>query len=181
MPRVQSARMRLAIASLAVTAGLLACGSPPPPAPIDPFTEAARLLERSRSGADPARAIEDAEAADRWLAQSCAICARERLPVLLRLAELYAESAQPAKLATLPPRAARAIETLSSTRLSDWAALRDASRLLERAGDFRGAIRIEQGMLDAKLQILDAAHPQVGASRARIAELERGARSARSE
>jgi hypothetical protein len=167
--------MRRRIASLACVGWLLGCSSPPPPEPFDPIAEAARLHARSRAASEPRQAIEDAEAADRWLAAACANCARERLPVLLRLAELYAQAQERAQLATLPPRAARAIDGLSATRLSDWSLLRDASRLFEQSGDFASAIRIERGMLDAKLQILDTAHPQVGASRARIAELERAA------
>jgi hypothetical protein len=164
--------MRRRIASLACLAGLVGCSSPPPPAPVDPIAEAARLHARSLATSDPVQAIGDAEGADGWLAGACASCARERLPVLLRLAELYSQQRDAEQLATLPPRATRAIGTLSPTRLSDWSMLRDASRLFELCGEFASAIRIEQGMLDAKLQILDASHPQVGAARARIAELE---------
>jgi len=138
------------------------------------MAQAAQLHARALQEGDTASAIEHGEAADRWIAAACPHCARERLPVLLRLAELYVQTGDP-RLASLPQRGTRAIAGLSPTRLSDWSLLRDASRLFELSGDFASAIRVERGMLDAKLQILAASHPQVGVSRARIAELERAA------
>jgi hypothetical protein len=62
---------------------------------------------------------------------------------------------------------------LAATRLGDWSLLRQLEALYEQGGDFAGALRVERSLLAAKLQILDEPHPQIAASRARIAELER--------
>jgi hypothetical protein len=150
---------------------------------LDPRERAAAARARAReyhaqaaASADPIDALAREEVADALLARSCPTCARERIPVLLQLARLYAQRADAAGLAHTGVRT-RALEAheLDAERLTDWSLLKQLGELCEKVGDFERAARIERSLLDAKLQILDAAHPQVTASRARIAELERRA------
>jgi hypothetical protein len=125
---------------------------------------------------DPAGALARDEVAYALLDRTCPDCARQRIPVLLNLARIYAERGERAGLARCAERArSLAPHGLEARNLSDWPLLRRLAELQELLGDFAAAARIERGILDAKLQILDASHPQVAASRERIAELERRA------
>jgi hypothetical protein len=130
--------------------------------------------ELALASGDPDEAVAREELALALLARGCPACARERIPVLLHLTQLYTQRGDAVGLAQ-SARRARALEPtgLDAARLGDWSLLRQQSELCERVGDFAGATRIERALLDAKLQILAADHPQVAASRARIAELER--------
>lgn len=135
-------------------------------------SSARRQHELARAASDPDEALAREELAWALLAQACPGCARERLPVLLQIAKLHAQRGDAAGLASCAARLGGAEPDLDARRLNDWPLLRQQGELYEQLGEFARAAQIERSLLDAKLQVLDASHPQVAASRARIAQLE---------
>jgi len=165
--------MRAPLVWIAVAGLLQACQSAPPPRASDPLDSARALYAQSLASADTVEAAARAEAADALLVRACPSCARERIPVLVQLSLLYASRGDAESLARCVARAHEVGRSLDATRLSDWPLLRELGALYERAGDYAGALQVERDILAAKLQILDEPHPQIAASRARIAELSR--------
>jgi hypothetical protein len=134
---------------------------------------ARRQHELALASADPGEALAREELAWALLLEGCPRCGRERLPVLLQLARLHAERGDQAGLTSCAVRMdGIGIRELDPGKLNDWPLLRQAGELYELLGEFARAAQIERLLLDAKLQVLDASHPQVAASRARIAQLE---------
>jgi hypothetical protein len=137
---------------------------------------AARRQHELALSAGPDESLAREEVAWALLERGCASCSRERIAVLAQLARLHEQRGDPVGLESCAARARRLdARDLSAERLGDWPALEQLAGLCERLGDFERAVRIERSLLYAKLQILDAAHPRVAASRARVAELERRA------
>jgi len=161
--------MRQLIAALASAGLLFGCQSAPP---ADPRELARQQHVQALASSDPAQALALEESADALLAAACPTCARERIPVLLHLAQLYAARGDRDGLTSCALRARSAGRNLDASRLGDWPLLRDQSALYERTGELARAVQIERSLLDAKLQIVGNSHPQVAASRARIAQLE---------
>jgi hypothetical protein len=134
---------------------------------------ARRQHELALSAADPEEALAREQLAWALLIEACPGCARDRLPVLLQLTRIHAQRGDAAGLASCAARLASAEpRDLDAGRLNDWPLLRQQGELYEQLGLFARAAQIERSLLDAKLQVLDASHPQVAASRARIAQLE---------
>jgi hypothetical protein len=174
---VQSVRSGTAdeAGAAAVSAAELA-GTPPEELRSAARAAARRHHERALASPDADEALARETVALALLARGCPRCVREQIPVLLHLAQLEQARADAGALARIA-ESARGLEPtgLDAAQLGDWPLLRQQSELCERIGDFATAARIEQALLAAKLQILAADHPQVAASRARIAELERRA------
>jgi hypothetical protein len=134
---------------------------------------ARRQHELALAAADRDEALAREELAWALLVGACPRCARERLPVLLQLARLHARRGDGAGLTSCAARLASAEPPdLDAGHLNDWPLLRQQGELYEQLGLFARAAQIERSLLGAKLQVLDASHPQVAASRERIAQLE---------
>ena len=157
----------VADAELADVAPAERCG------PASSAAQAQRALALALAASDADESLAREEVALALLDRGCPGYSKAKIPVLLHQAQLHSQRGDATALAACARRA-QALEPtgLTANRLQDWPLLRQQGELLELIGDFAGAARIERGLLDAKLQILAADHPQVAASRARIATLE---------